>query len=185
MAQALKFVRGERVETPVLIGDKAEWSLCAWVWAERAARTLYYERDGRKTTVANLVQLDAEGVLYLDGEAGASLTFEAWQFVCITKNATNVGFFVSGVRAASAAPMAVEAEMDKGLIGTNWTGVVDDLWVFAYNMLDYEVMTMYSTEGKAQGTPRRVPAPPKLFLLPRLLLAPLPHRSAARARACM
>jgi hypothetical protein len=144
--QALKFVRGERVETPVLIGDKAEWSLCAWVWAERAARTLYYERDGRKTTVANLVQLDAEGVLYLDGEAGASLTFEAWQFVCITKNATNVGFFVSGVRAASAAPMAVEAEMDKGLIGTNWTGVVDDLWVFSYNMLDYEVMTMYSTE---------------------------------------
>jgi len=144
--QALKFVRGERVETPVLIGDKAEWSLCVWVFAERTARTLFYERDGSKMTVANLVQLDADGTIYLDGEAGAQLTFEAWQFICISKNSTNVGFFVSGVRAASAAPVPVEAQMEKGLIGTNWTGMIDDLWVFNYNVLDYEVMTMYSTE---------------------------------------
>ena len=58
-----------------------------------------------------------------------------------------VSFFVSGVRAAAAAPVAVEATMVKGLIGTNWTGVVDDFWVFNYVLMDFEVMTMYSTEG--------------------------------------
>lgn len=35
---------------PVLLGAKPEWSFCAWVYADRNARTLYYERDAAATT---------------------------------------------------------------------------------------------------------------------------------------
>ena len=56
-SQALKFARGERVETPVLIGNKEAWSMCAWIFAEPTARTLYYERDGARSVVANLIQV--------------------------------------------------------------------------------------------------------------------------------
>lgn len=145
--QALKFVRGERVETPVLIGQAEAWSMCSWFMAEPAARTLYYERDAQKMNVANLIQLDADGVIYLDGEPGANVTFSVWQFVCIAKTAHRVEFYVSGNHAGSAASVATIAVMDTGLIGTNWTGVVDDFWVVDYAVTAYDVMAMYANEG--------------------------------------
>jgi len=54
---ALLFVKGERVATPVLVGDRASWSMCAWVYAEPEARTLFYERDAAKENVAHLIQV--------------------------------------------------------------------------------------------------------------------------------
>eukprot|EP00238_Polyblepharides_amylifera_P015327 CAMPEP_0196599450 /NCGR_PEP_ID=MMETSP1081-20130531/94863_1 /TAXON_ID=36882 /ORGANISM="Pyramimonas amylifera, Strain CCMP720" /LENGTH=2090 /DNA_ID=CAMNT_0041925221 /DNA_START=417 /DNA_END=6689 /DNA_ORIENTATION=+ len=144
--QALQFVRGERVETPVLLGHRNMWSVCAWVYAERSARTLYYERDHSKQNVANLIQLDADGVIHLDGEPGAPLKFDAWQFVCITKSPESVDFYTGGQWRASAEPVEVSQSMARGLIGTNWTGVVDDFWVADRVLSTYDVMSMYSNE---------------------------------------
>jgi hypothetical protein len=145
--QALTFVRGERVQLPLLLGAKAEWSLCAWVYADRNARTLFYERDAARTNVANLIQLDEDGVLHLDGEPGAALVFDAWQFVCITKNPTDVTFYVSGVEKTKAAPVSVNATgLAVGLLGTNWIGRVDDVWAFSRALGAYDVMRMYTNE---------------------------------------
>ena len=57
---ALLFVKGERVATPVLVGDRASWSMCAWVYAEPEARTLFYERDAAKENVAHLIQVSSD-----------------------------------------------------------------------------------------------------------------------------
>jgi hypothetical protein len=146
--QALLFVRGERVETPVLIGAKARWSMCAWIFPERDARTLFYERDESKQIVANLIQLDADGLLYLDGEPGAHIIFDSWQFMCIIKSEEKVDFYTGGLLKASAVPVKTTGTLAKGLIGTNFTGLVDDFWVFDKVLSAYDVMSLYTNEGE-------------------------------------
>jgi len=147
--QALLFVRGERVETPVLIGAKARWSLCAWIFPERDARTLFYERDESRQIVANLIQLDADGLLYLDGEPGAHLIFDSWQFMCIIKSEEKADFYTGGLLKASAVPVKTTGTLAKGLIGTNFTGLVDDFWVFDKVLTAYDVMLLYTNEDFA------------------------------------
>jgi hypothetical protein len=99
------------------------------------------------------LQLDAEGTLYLDGEAGASLHFNAWQFVCISSTPSLVTFYVGGLPLATAVPVAMPdgATMEVGLIGTNWVGVVDDFWVLDRELTDYDVMTIYTSEVRNLG----------------------------------
>ncbi|KAK3248533.1 hypothetical protein CYMTET_42004 [Cymbomonas tetramitiformis] len=145
--QALKFVRGERVEVSPFFGEKNYWTFCSWLYAEDTARTLYYERNGHR--VSNLIQLDEDGTLYLDGEVGASIIFNTWQFVCVVKDNMMVHFYTGGELKASASSVSNSNTMTKGLIGTNFTGIIDDVWAFDTAVDAYTIQSMYSSEDYA------------------------------------
>ncbi|KAK3283177.1 hypothetical protein CYMTET_9115 [Cymbomonas tetramitiformis] len=144
--QGLKFVRGERVDMPPLFGAKTAWTFCSWLWADDISRTVYYERDGSKSHVSNLIQLDETGTIFLDGEPGATIIFFAWQFVCIVKDDAQVHFYAGGRHKATAPASYSSATMNKGLLGTNFTGDIDDVWAFERALDQYQIMQMYSNE---------------------------------------
>jgi len=146
---ALEFTRGERVEVPALLKNHANWTLCMWVHATPATRVLYFERDSSKKHVANLLTVDDMGVLSLDGSPGGSMTFDAWQHVCVSKAGSVASFYVSGNMTGTAEAVYSPASMSKGLIGTNITGIVDDVWAWSRTLLPYEVDVLFRQEEYA------------------------------------
>lgn len=100
------------------------------------------------SSVANLIELDADGVLHLDKQPSAALVHDAWQFICVVKGEGRADFYISGLHKASAAPAPpAPVTLAMGLLGTNWTGAVDDVWVLNRALEPYDVMRMFVNEG--------------------------------------
>lgn len=147
--RALQFSRGERVEMASLFGKNTAWTMCMWLYAEPTTESIFFEADEKKQNVANLLELDSSGKLKLDGVEGATLTFDAWQFVCIQKDAANAHMYVSGKLNATMTALYTTHSMDKAYIGTKIDGVVDDFFAWHRVLTADEIQALYLAEEYA------------------------------------
>lgn len=147
--RALQFSRGERVELPAMFQAGTNWTMCMWLYAEPATRTIFFESDAKKHSVANLLQVNSDGILMMDGTPGATLIFDAWQFICIAKHGNSTLMYTSGELNATVTSLYTTSHMAKAYLGTNLTGVVDDLWAWNRTLYDYEIKSLYLAEEYA------------------------------------
>ena len=148
--RGIEFSMGERVELPPL---DSEWSMCMWLYAEEGSETLFYERDMHNHATRNVLMVDGDGKLALDGVSAddAVIRLMAWQFVCVSRSNSEVTFYVSGKDAGSAAmpPPSSTPVMAHAILGKMLLGKVDDLWVWGRELKDHEVESMYMFDQRA------------------------------------
>ncbi len=123
--RALALAPGQRLDVPLAVGEAQKSTVCLWFYAEPGAHTLYHEEaPSTGATKHNELAVDAQGRLSFRGEsAGASseITFDAWQFACVSQNGATAAVYRAGEKVATLTAGALGAGLTTAKVSSTHT----------------------------------------------------------------